>query len=395
MIKIFTAYTQEFDNAERALGEILNQLDIKNNLRKNTVAVVFCHSKFIENGITAAVCKNLPFNILGCTSQYFAMSKIMSAKTPAVKGEIMLVVTVITSDDTEFVTGLSDPLCKNTAEANIQSLYKKTSEALGAEPSLMFAFQPSLPDLTGDAMTEILDHACGEIPVFGAVALDIDTRIRNPKTIYGDAAYGDRMSLLLFKGPVKPRFFYSFIPEKFVIPQDAVITAAENNRIISVNNEPAAAFVKELGFFQYNEKDSDLTIPLITENNDGTGPQAVVILGMSPEGELICNRVMNSGEVLGIGMMTSDYVLESAAALVQDIKNNGNGADFFIFSCFLRSNLLGGSHKDEIELIEKELEGFPGSCLFISSAGEICPRYIEFGKTRNRMYAYAIIACQF
>jgi hypothetical protein len=110
---------------------------------------------------------------------------------------------------------------------------------------------------------------------------------------------------------------------------------------------------------------------------------------------VICGNLVYAGETLNIGMLNADYVTESAAALVREIKNSGGGENILMFSCLLRSILQGGSHEGEIELIRKELEGFPGPCMFLSSGGEVCPRYTETGKTVNQLYAYALIACRF
>jgi hypothetical protein len=401
MIKMITAYTNEINDAEKAVRNILGQLDINNSLLTNSVALIFCHAKFIKTGVMKSVCESLPFDVLGCTSQYFAMSAKADTSSPAVMGEIMLTATVFTSDDTEFATGISEPLCEENLETAVQSVYQNTVSSFKegaspkAEPSLIFALQPMMYDLVAHTMTEALNSVCGGIPIFGAVALDFDTHIRDPKTIYRGAAYGDRMMLLLFKGPDKPRFFTSSIPEKFIVPQDAVITAAKGNRIISINNEPAIVFIKNLGFFKNDDQPPDPSIPLIMEDRDGAGPVAVVIHGIGPEGEVICTRAIQVGDVLNIGMVNANYVIESASALIRDIKNNGNGKSLLMFSCLLRSILSGGSHGEEVELIKKELEGFPIPYLFISSAGEICPLYTETGRTLNQIYAYALIACQF
>jgi small ligand-binding sensory domain FIST len=121
----------------------------------------------------------------------------------------------------------------------------------------------------------------------------------------------------------------------------------------------------------------------------------VVIHGIGPEKEVICTRATQVGDVLSIGMVSAEYVIESATALIRELKNSGSGSGLLMFSCLLRAILLGGSHEKEIELLQKELEGFPGPCLFLSSAGEICPRYTETGGTLNQIYSYALIACRF
>jgi hypothetical protein len=396
MIKMLTAYTSELNDTERAVRDIQEQLDMKNSLLKNSAALVFCFSKFIETGVAEAVCKSLPFDTLGSTSQYFAMpQKAATASAPTMTGEFMLAVTVLTSDDTEFVTGVSEPLTEENAEPVIQSLYSKTVASFG-EPSLIFSFQPTIVGLCGDAMTHALNGVCGDVPVFGAIALDFDTHIRNPRTIYGGASYDDRLTLLLLKGPVKPRFYSTFVPEKYIISQDAVVTAAKGSRLISVNNEPAATFVRGLGLFQGDDQAPNPSIPLIGEDVSGAGGRAIVMQWANTEGEVICGNLVHVGETLNIGMLNADYVTESANTLLQDIKNSGEGGENFIMcSCLLRSILLGGSHEEEIELIRKELKNFPGPFMFFSSAGEICPRYIEDGKTLNQLFAYALIACRF
>jgi len=384
MIKLLTAYTYEADNPVKAIKEIQNRLNIKEKQLAHSVALIFCHIEFIESGVAEAVCKSLPFDVLGCSSQYFALHEAAD--------EIMLTVAVLTSDDTEFVTGVSEPLTKDNAEGCIRSLYQKTAASLDAEPALIFVFPPTMLSLTGDVMTAALDRACGGIPVFGAVALDIAIQIRSPRTMYQGAAYSDRMALLLFKGPVKPRFYSVLYPEKSYFVHDAVITGAEGNRIITINNEPAVSFIKEMGLLQSDEQGFVMAIPLVIGDHD---PRVIVMHGIGPAGEIICSVSVQVGAVLNIGAITANNVLESAKTLVQDIKKNGTGAGLFIFSCFLRNVVLGGNSREEIELIQKELGDFPNPYLFLYSGGEICPQYTNSGENVNRHYQYALIACQF
>jgi len=384
MIRLLTAYTYKADDPVKAAGEIQERLNIKENQLAHSVALIFCHIEFIESGVAEAVCKSLPFDVLGCSSQYFALREAAD--------EIMLTVAVLTSDDTEFATGVSEPLTKGNAEDCISSLYQKAAASPGAEPALIFAFPPTMLSLTGDVMTAILDRACAGIPIFGAVALDMDAQIRNPKTIYQGAAYSDRMALLLFKGPVKPRFFSIPFPEKSYYVQDAVITGAEGNRIITINNEPALSFIKELGLLQSDEQGIVLAIPLVIGDHE---PKVIIMHGIGPAGELICSVSVQVGAVLNIGAITVNNVLESAKVLVQNIKENGTGAGLLIFSCFLRNVVLGGNSREEIELIQEELGDYPNPYLFLYSGGEICPQCTNSGENVNRHYQYALIACQF
>jgi len=398
MMKVLTVKTHELDDSEIAIRDILNQLDMENNLLKNTVGLLFCHLKFIEMGVVESLCKKLPFDVLGCTSMFFATSARADlparAGLPAEEGDIMLTLTVLTSDDIEFATGVCEPLTETNAEDCINAMYQKTASSLSGVADLAFAFPPTLFNLPIDIMTAILDRACGGIPIFGTVALDVEIRIRNPHTIYRGAAYTDRITLLLFKGPVKPRFFSLRFPTESVLAQEAVITRAEGHRLISINNEPAASFLKELGLIRNHDGSFPPAIPLVIEGVGGVKPEVAVVQTVSPDGTLICGRNISVGGILNIGAIGANYVIESARALFRDIKDSGGGTWLFVISCFLRSVVLGEGSTAEVAVLRQELDSLPGSWLYINSGGELCPGYTESGETENQGLQYSIIACQ-
>jgi hypothetical protein len=392
MIKVLTVKTNELDNSEKAVKDILTQLDMGNNLLKNTVGLLFCHIKFIEMGLVETLCGKLPFEVLGCTSMFFAVS---AAGKPAEEGVMALTLTVLTSDNIEFATGVCDPLTEANAEDCINAMYQKTVSSLGGAADLVFAFPPTLFNLPIDILTGALNRACGGIPVFGTVALDVDTRIRAPHTIYRGAAYTDRIPILLFKGPVRPKFFSLRFPEKSILAQDAVITSAEGPRLITINNEPAASFLKELGLIQDNQGGFAPAIPMVIESVDGSKPAVVVVQNITPDGTLICGRHIPVGGILNIGAIGANYVLESAKTLFRNIKEDGGGGTWlFVISCFLRTVVLGEGATAEVAVMRQELDSFPGSWLYINSGGELCPKYTESGETENQALQYAIIACQ-
>jgi len=405
MIKILNAYTQELDDSGKAVREILETLDIKNSLLKNSVALLFCHVNFIETGITEAVSKSLPFDVLGCTSRYFGLPVKTTAGggtssvEASIEGGVMLTVTILTSDDIKFSAGISGPFNEKNVEECVKDLYQRMSH--GEPPSLVFAFPPTMLNVPADIMAASLDRAAGGVPVFGSVALDMSTHIQHPRTFYkagsGSPAecgiYNDRMALLLFRGSVKPRFFHSSFPENSILSWDAVITEAAGHRIISINNRPALAFLKDQGFLQDGTHDV-MVYPLVVEYPNGE-TNVVVIQDLGPDGQLICSMNVQTGGSLNIGAITADSVLESAKSIAQELKKNGDGSGFFMFSCFLRNMVLGGSSKEELEMVQRELDGYSGSWLFINSGGELCPGYTENGETVNKFHQYALIACKF
>jgi hypothetical protein len=250
-------------------------------------------------------------------------------------------------------------------------------------------------NLGGDRIAAAIDRACGGIPVFGSGALDMDTKVRNPKTIFQGAVYADRAVLLLFKGECKPRFFSRPFPGKSISVEDAVITGVAGNLITGINNIQAAAFMQRLGIVQQNGKNDVLAFPLVIDYHDGTESHAVVMRGITADGALITSRYQRLGGVLSLGSITACDVLESAGQLVQDIRKSGGKGGIIIFSCFLRNIILGGNSMAEIELIQKGLSGFPSPYLLLYSGGELCPAYTGNEMTVNHTYQYALTACQF
>ena len=396
MVRMLTAFTYEMDDPLQAVRDIQDQLDISSNLLKNSAALLFCHSKCIESGVMEIVCNSLPCDIIGCTSMYGSM--------PGVCGEFILTVTILTSDDVEFAAGISGPLTDKNAVDSIRTMYQETASRLSGPPDMIFAIPPTMFDVTVDVISAALDSAGSGTPVFGTVALDLNVYIAHPQTIYstsGDtsggtggeaAAFNDRIPLLLIKGPVKPRFFSIRFPDKPILAQEAVVTKAEGARVISINNEPATSFLKDVGIILQDNKGFTQAMPLIVECI-GSEPDVVVIQSINEKGELLCGKNISVGAVLNIGAITRDYILDTASALMENIKREGNG--LFIISCFLRSVVLGGSPAAEVELMQKELENFPAPWLYISSGGELCPRYTDDGKTLNQDLHYALVACQF
>jgi hypothetical protein len=331
-----------------------------------------------------AVCARLPMPVTGCTTQGAALRETAD--------DLLLTVAVLTSDEVRFAADISESLLE-APEERIDALYRRTAASLAGNPGLILVSAPSLLTLSADVIVACLSRSSGgRVPVFGACALDVDRSLRNPRTIYQNAAYQDRLAILLLSGAVKPRFFSAPFPRNSIVAQDAIITAAADNRIISINNMPAQVFMKKIGLFHPLASRVLYMIPLVINYRDGS-PQVVTMNSADSQGALICSGIVRAGGVLNIGASTADYVIESVKTLVQAVKRAGDGSGLFIVSCYVRSVMLGGGTMAELEAARRELEDFPSPYLFLYSAGEICPRFTESGDPENRLLQVALAAC--
>ena len=57
MVKMITAYTEEVDEIEDGIAEILQQIDL-GTLKKNNVGLITCHFDFIDSGFIEELCKS-------------------------------------------------------------------------------------------------------------------------------------------------------------------------------------------------------------------------------------------------------------------------------------------------------------------------------------------------
>jgi hypothetical protein len=237
----------------------------------------------------------------------------------------------------------------------------------------------------------LLDRESGGVPVFGAGALDADTKIRTPRTIYGGKAYSDRMPILLFTGNLAPRFFIDSVWDHNIHSQKALVTSARGNRMITVNNIPAAEYMKKIGLITEKRLDLLFVFPLAIYPDQSARPNLFIIYTINDDGSLTCSANIPEGSVVHIGSPGSGEVVHSAKNITGGIKTV-RGEAALIFSCVSRSVILS-NYQDEIEAIQGELKDSPFPYMLIYSGGEICPVYNEKGAAANQYHNYCIISC--
>jgi hypothetical protein len=379
---MLTVHTFEIEDADAAVRDIHEQLQNQGGLLKNTVGLLFCYLDFIKSGTAEAVSKALPFDTLGCTT--------LGAAMPGAMGDIILSLTVLTSDDVEFHTGLSEPLIEDE-EARIVKAYRELAASLRDPPSLIFIITPTLNNLAGDVVVNVLDRESRGAPIFGDCALDADTKTRTPKTIYKGTAYADRMPILLFSGNLAPQFFVNSVWEYNIYTQKALITEAEGNRMISVNHIPAAEYMRKIGLITEARLDMLFVFPLAIGAGDDAPSKLFIIYTINDDGSLTCSANTPVGSTIYIGSPSSGEVINSAKNITGAVKKTGGEATL-IFSCFSRSVILTNP-RDEMDAVQEEFKDSTLPYVFVYSGGETCPVYSEKGCIVNQYHNFVIVSC--
>jgi hypothetical protein len=382
MIKFLTAFTLEVDDPGTAAKEILEQLDPERSLLENSVGFVFCTLDFIRSGAAEAVCGALPFEVIGCTTNGIVV--------PGAAGEVILAVGVLTGEGCRFRTGVSGPL-DDGEEGPIAELYRRLAGSLASSPSLIFVIHPELIKFAGDRTAEILDRLSGGVPIFGTVALDETTKDRLPLVVHNGKAYANSLSLLLVSG-MEGRFFQEPIRPTVIYNQPACVTEAQGNKMVAVNNMPAAEFMEKVGILSGSDLNAAFAFPLLVDNHDGAGPKPAAIHKREGDG-LRCGCTFSAGASLEFGDCIRKDLFQSTKRIAESIKKLKGRSGNLIFSCYGRVVILIDP-MDEMELVKNEMETSP-PYVFIYSAGEFCPVYDEGGGLRNRFHQFNIVSLNF
>ncbi|MGI6105593.1 MAG: FIST C-terminal domain-containing protein [Raoultibacter sp.] len=343
-----------------------------------------CDYEYIDNGTVASLGESLPFDFIGSTTT------IPSVCGEA--GEDVLGLLVLTSDDVYFATGITESL-EEDYEQKIDSIYNSTCAKLPGNPTLGIFAGPFMLSLSSDTQTAALNKASNGLPLFGGISLDYDEHVENPSTLHNGQAYSSALPLILFSGNLQPSFFLESIPESRFVKQKAVITKSERNILQEVNNIPAMDYIESLGLAKDGIIDSIPSIPLSIDIGDGGSPVARAILGMTPQGEVVCGGEMPESAALGVGSFNPDDVRFTVERLSQNIISTPNPQGALIVSCFSRNLALGLDTLAEIEKVQEVLGDEVPYLLFYSS-GEIFPEITE-SKVYNKAHNDSIIACVF
>jgi hypothetical protein len=402
MIKVIVAGTIELSDIDFAINEITTRIKNNGPLLGNTVGLLFCNFEFIQSTLVQELCARLPFDIAGCTSQIFAIQNAGE--------DFMLTLMILTSDDVEFYAGLSEPLHQGN-EAAVENLYRdlaaqgqepsvspnrepqETARKPGREPGLILAFPPHLQGITGNRIVEILDQVSGGVPIFGSVAIDITTTQRSPMTIFNGDHYPDRLTMILLRGDVQPRFFSHSLPGETHLNKKFTITGAEGNRIISIEGKPAVKYMEELGLINQATVDVFYAFPIMVDDGSGEPPRAITISQVDADGTLVSEQDIPSGGTANVGAISREMVMASTRNLINRIKGETERHDgLILISCFSRVLALQDP-LEEINLVIKQLRDWPVPFVFFSSGGEICPTPNEKDEMANNFHQFTLVAC--
>jgi hypothetical protein len=393
MIKTLTAYTYEVDDVATAVSEILEQLQLEGNLRKNTVGILHCSTYFVDSGVVAALSNALPFRVAGVTTLGSAVHDEIS--------ETMLTLMVLTSDDVNFAIGLTEPITFRD-ESVLRNAYESATATLPGKPALIISYFPLATaafGAGGDFVVETMSRISGDVPVFGTMPVDNSHDFHEARILCDGIAYSDRFAFILLQGNLKPRFYLTSISEEN-IRKDRPGTVTDTRGILlhSVDNTPILDYLKKTLGLAFDEKDPSSVhmIPLLMDFGNGAPPVVRAMNNFTPENVAVCSGELVNGVTLLTGRFNKAIVLETTAKILQTILAAEHDADgILIYSCAARYWSLGLDSLAELEVIQNSFRSSELPYSLGYSCGELCPVQSPDGNLTNRMHNYTFIACAF
>lgn len=387
MIKTLTAYTEEIDDVELAVQEILEQLDIEGTLLKQTVGILSCHYEFVYSGVVKALSAALPFDVVGTITSTLAVNEGA--------GTLLLSLMVLTSDDTEFATGCT-PSLHGDPGPKIAQTYRQTAAAREGKPALIFAFAPFMVENSGDEYVNVFTEVSGGAPCFGTLAVDDTNDFAHCYALFNGEHYRDRLMMILIYGDFSPRFFIASLSQDKVLAKAALVTKSSRHILMEVNDRPVVEYFEDLGLTKASETQYAMTsLPFMLDYGDGTPQISKVFIGLTPEKYAICAGDMPEGSTLYLGVFEkADVLLTTGEAVSRILEDSGEKSGLLIYSCIARSMALGAEQTAELELIrEKTAAKLP--LMMAYSGGEMCPTQVDEDKAINRFHNNAFIGCIF
>lgn len=385
MLKCVSLYTCEASDPEIALKEIKDQLNI--TLLGNSIGIIMCNPEFISSGVMKHISENLPFDLVGVTTSSQAVNGVAS--------ESILTIFVMTSDDTQFTTGVTGCAEENIEEP-VNAAFKEASAKISEPIKLALIFPPLILKYAGDAYVNAWKNVIPGVPIFGTIAIDDTVTFESSETIYNGESYKTMMPFVLCSGGINPRFRVATLPEHKVMPHKGEVTKSSGHFVREINNINAYKYFESIGFASNGTvADTFLFVPFVIDQKKREDYDGIpVIRGhavFTEIGTAIFRGDMDEGSTFT--MLDVDYedVLKTTGEEAALINGMGNVNGAILFPCIVRRMMtMFPNHLAELEIVRDTIHsdipfmmGYAG--------GEICPTSVRNGVPTNRFHNYSLV----
>ena len=382
MIAMYTARTSEIDEIDVAVREIKEQIDLT-ALKKNSGGLIFCHIDFVESGVVAALCDELPFNVIGMTS--------LASVDEHGYGLFDLTLTVLTSDEVSFAGGMTGNIDHDNYVSEIDRLYADIHARAGGDPAVIFTFMPYMRGVAGYEVVAAMDKTCHGIPLWGSITNSGDFTYETVQTICNGKALPAGVAMMFVNGPVEPAFVVSSLPERNITNNRAIVTKSDKAVLREVNGLPILEYLANIGLVI--TKENITSTPLMVYFDGAAEPVALGFYTLYEDGSVLAGGALPVGTSFAVGSIDAEGIFESAEKGLKRILERKDREVTLLLPCITRYIMLAPAQEGELRLIRKQLSESASPFMMGYSGGEICPMRGPDGKYHNHFHNYSFCAC--
>ncbi|MDR0983959.1 MAG: hypothetical protein LBL93_02990 [Ruminococcus sp.] len=400
-MKMFCATTREIDEADIAVSEILEQLDLPKNQLKNSVGLIAMFGEFYDTGVYSAIVNALPFPCIGYSPSFFGSN--------GESGDMLLSVMIMTSDENEFDVFKLDYV-KTLNETEIsktrEHIAKTAAEIFSkGRPSLILPYWVLNSDVSSDDMLSLVDEYFEQVPLYGSVLFSSAAGHFLGFSCIGDGKKLENEAIFIaVYGELKPNFMVvSGVNETVTLHNSVKVTKSESNTLYEVNNIPMTEYLHSIGVLDSSFNSESLwVLPALLEDKERGITKVRAFMGISQHcpTAFYASGNIETGSTVYFGQLDSEATNKSARDAFEKLANIG--ADCFLgISCIARAWSNGTQYLKEFydvaEIYEKHKAetGKELSYQIINSGGEICPVKDKNGNWVNTLHNYSLAICYF
>jgi small ligand-binding sensory domain FIST len=398
MIKLYTAFTKEIDDAEAAVRDISEQLKPAENALKNTLGIVHFYYDCAPTDVIQALINALPFELAGCVSSYTTVS--------GEHNSIALSITMITSDDVTFSVHSVENIDKKTRKQTTDEITALFSDLAGGKesPKMVMPLMAVSQHFSGDDLVDISNSMPEPFPLFGTIAFNMENREGTNYVLANGKISASAFAFIAFYGNLNPKFHITTaLAYDDNFGDIGEITDADGAVLKSVNGISALTYLKKLGMVTSDNAVTGFgiwAVPAILALPNGTKVVRAFLGIDENSGHIIATGSLQVGAKIQFAFLDGEKTIASAKALASDFCDTKNN-DIIAYSCAARAWSLGTRIFAESQSIaEKANEYFeknncPLNYSIAYSGGEICPVKDSAGKLVNVLHNYTLTACSF
>ena len=387
MLRCVSVYTCEVDDPETALGEITAQLNEKTALLKHTVGIVMCHPEFIGSGVLRYIGENLPFDLVGMTTSSQAVNDKL--------GDMILTIFVITSDDVQFKTGVTESV-EDEIDAPVKTAFGKIAAEISEMPKLAVIFPPLFLKYAADSYINACTPVIPGVPVFGSLPADDTITFEGSEAIYNGENYKTAMTFVLCYGNIAPRFLVGTLPEDKLMPYKGEVTKAKGNFVQEINNINAYKYFESIGFTSNGAlADNFLFVPFVIDQKKRDDYDGIPVIrghaSFTKEGTAIFRGDVDEGSTFTMMTFEPNDVLSTTRQKIEQVNELSGVNGVLIFPCIVRRMIT--MRLNPMAELQTAVDAIKPGIPFMMgySGGEICPTSVRNGVPTNRFHNYSLI----